>query len=494
MPLTKSAKVRSQLKHPVVDADGHWIELHPIIEDYVAEFGGAVAADAYRRTVKNVPGYGGNDALSQETRMQRRIRRTTWWSQSVKARDRAAFMLPKLAYESLDEWGIDVALLYPTIGFLFLKIIEDRELRDVVVRAFNAMSADMFSPYRDRLIPAGIVSLDTPQEALTQLEHAHGLGLKLLVMNGTAQRPIEAPGDVPAHLRRFYFDAYGLDSPYDYDPVWRKLVECKCALTVHTGTMGWPDRSSPTSFVFNHIGHFAQSHHATAKALFMGGVTQRFPDLKVGFLEGGAGWACNLYGDLIGHWKKRNRKFMETAANPLKLDLRELRALMEKHTAGDKRFAGKLDYILDRNLEVAEPNVSMQELYERDKNSDDFEHVKIESVKEIRRLFANNFYFGCEADDPMNVMAFNDKAGVRVKAMLGSDIAHFDVPDATEVLEEAWEMVEHGLIDEGQFREFTFTNVVELHAGMNPDFFKGTVVEAAANEELERAKKRDFVN
>ncbi len=27
------------------------------------------------------------------------------------------------------------------------------------------------------------------------------------------------------------------------------------------------------------------------------------------------------------------------------------------------------------------------------------------------------------------------------------------------------------------FRDFSFGNVVEMHTGMNPDFFKGTVVE-----------------
>lgn len=32
-------------------------------------------------------------------------------------------------------------------------------------------------------------------------------------------------------------------------------------------------------------------------------------------------------------------------------------------------------------------------------------------------------------------------------------------------------------IDEADFRDFTFGNVVEMHAGMNPNFFNGTVVE-----------------
>ena len=41
-------------------------------------------------------------------------------------------------------------------------------------------------------------------------------------------------------------------------------------------------------------------------------------------------------------------------------------------------------------------------------------------------------------------------------------------------------MVEHGQITEDNFRDFTFTNPVTLHGGMNPKFFEGTVVEKQA--------------
>jgi len=45
-------------------------------------------------------------------------------------------------------------------------------------------------------------------------------------------------------------------------------------------------------------------------------------------------------------------------------------------------------------------------------------------------------------------------------------------------------MVEDGLATEADFRSFTFTNPVTLHAGMNPNFFKGTVVEDAVDKLL----------
>lgn len=59
-------------------------------------------------------------------------------------------------------------------------------------------------------------------------------------------------------------------------------------------------------------------------------------------------------------------------------------------------------------------------------------------------------------------------------------MGHFDVVDMTEVLEEAYELVEHGLITPDNLREFLFENPVRLHTALNPGFFAGTVVADAA--------------
>ena len=84
-------------------------------------------------------------------------------------------------------------------------------------------------------------------------------------------------------------------------------------------------------------------------------------------------------------------------------------------------------------------------------------------------------------------MAFNTRInpfGAELQAMMGSDIAHWDVPDMADVLAEAWEMVEHGWIAEADFEKFTFTNPVRFYTGTNPDFFTGTRVESAVDRLL----------
>jgi predicted TIM-barrel fold metal-dependent hydrolase len=107
-------------------------------------------------------------------------------------------------------------------------------------------------------------------------------------------RPVAAAGNFEGEAKRFavWKDVIGLDSEYDYDPVWAKCLELNIAPSFHSGARRSGLRLSPSNFVYNHIGHFSAANHAACKAMFLGGVTRRFPGLNMAFLEGGAGWAC----------------------------------------------------------------------------------------------------------------------------------------------------------------------------------------------------------
>jgi hypothetical protein len=114
---------------------------------------------------------------------------------------------------------------------------------------------------------------------------------------------------------------------------------------------------------------------------------------------------------------------------------------------------------------------------------DDYFRCGIERAEDIRERFVPRFYFGCEADDPVNAWAFDRRTnplGARLNALFSSDIGHFDVPDMAEVVPEAYELVEHGLIDGDDFGDFMFANAVRFWGEVNPDFFKGTAVEKPA--------------
>src|SRR2546430_911921 len=74
-------------------------------------------------------------------------------------------------------------------------------------------------------------------------------------------------------------DTLGLESEYDYDPVWAKCLALRVVPTFHSASQGVGTRLSYSNFVYNHIGHFAVAGEAVCKSLFMAGVTRRFPRL-----------------------------------------------------------------------------------------------------------------------------------------------------------------------------------------------------------------------
>ncbi len=475
---TKAADVRHRVGHPIIDADGHFVEVGPILNDelltYLAEAGGPAMRDRYLggfvRPFDTSTVLADRD--SPDVRANWRSMPSWWGWQTKNTYDRATAHLPKLMYDRLEEIGIDFMLVYPS-AVLGLLDIEDAEMGEALAHAANRWLASIFAPYRDRMAVGGIIPMNTPEVAARAAEHAvKGAGLKTLIMASYVRRYL---GVKPASGPQAYrLDTYGLDSEYDYDPFWAKCVDLGVAPLTHGSHQRERVSRSVSSYVYNHVGGLAAAHESLAKSLFLGGVTRRFPELRFGFLEGGVSWACSLYADLLGHWSKRNGNAIHDL-DPDRLDVDSLMGYFEQY--GGEAVTNRLE---DLRGFFKRPAARPAQL-------DEFFRVVIEKPEDIRDLFVPNFYFGCEADDPLVPWAFADNVnpmGARMRAMIGSDISHWDVPDMTEPVEEVYEMFEDGKLSARDFREFTFTNPIRLHAGMNPKFFEGTAVEKAVSEEL----------
>jgi predicted TIM-barrel fold metal-dependent hydrolase len=473
-PVSRSAEIRQGLDHPVIDADGHWLEPVPIFLDFLDEEGGPQAVDVYRRrTQQQARWYD----VGPGERARLRIPRGSWWTEAGGTLDRATAMLPGLMYERLDDFGVDFALVYPTLGLITQSLTDD--IRQVSCRALNRMNAELFAPYSDRMTPVATVPVWSPEEAVEEVTFAvRQLCMRAIMISGRVKR--RASGD-PAVT---YIDTLGLNNDQDYDPFWEKCVELGVAITDHGGSGGWPDRQSTDNYVFNHLGHFAESQHAGCRAIFLGGVTRRFPTLNFGFLEGGVGWACQLMFDLVGHFERRSVTALREVLRPSNIDQEEFRSFYDKYAG--PRMAGRADAVL-ASISCVTPFLDARALSDREGDiSNEFALSGIESAEQLVEEFRRNFYFGCESDDVMAAIAFDRRMGAFLKPIFSSDIGHFDVADMTSVLYEAWELVEHGLIDQDDFKQFTFANVARLHTGNNPQFFEGTVVEQAVAELLDR--------
>ena len=472
----RAAEIHDSLKHPVIDGDGHWLEPIPVFLEYLAEVGGAKAVDQMRKL------WHGRDAWYRATPEQRqhgRIRRAIWWGVTSHTYDKATALLPALLNERLPELGIDFALIYPSFG-LSINGISHPDLHRATVRAYNMLTADMFAPYSERFAPVAIIPSETPDEALDELEYAVvQRGYRAIMLRGNQERSIPSALEGNDALKAaWYVDSIALDSPHDYNPLWKRCVELGVAVTQHSGSGRWQDRASITNFTYNHVGHFAESNHAFARGVFLGGLVHRYPRLNFGFMEGGVSWACQMCLDLIEHWEKRRRAGLQY---PSETDVAQMHHWIERY--GDQKLKASAGAIMN-SLDAFRPECSLEELSRPEHVVDDFEAAGINSKEDVRGVFANNFYFGCEADDRATMWAFDPRMGVRLRPVFSSDFTHFDVPDFKEVIPEAFELVEKGFINEQDFREFTFTNAARLHTRNNPNFFKGTVVERAVAEEL----------
>jgi predicted TIM-barrel fold metal-dependent hydrolase len=473
-----SAEIRRDVGHPIIDVDGHVLEVLDATHPYLRE---ALGADLFARWRERGP----LASVSQRPRTPEERRRTrtpqgSWWGgpPASNARDRATATLPALLHERMDELGIDFTVLYAT-NTLLTCAEDDEELRRGLCRGFNDYYADVYGPFADRMAVAGIIPMHTPEEAVAELRHCRELGLKVVCLPEGVLRPLDEPVTAGASPwlypgQTHWFDSFGLDSVFDYDPVWAACRELGFVAAFHGGLTVRPGlHFSITSYVANHVGQFAAEMYPLCKSILFGGVTARFPDVPFAFLECGVSWAMQMLCDTVEHWEKRNVDAL-VRMDPATLDRDELGGYFAK-------YGGRIAELID-----VDPYEYVQRLPihgSTPEERDEFVHMLVANRADVIERFAGSFYFGCEADDRGITTAFSpaNPGGARLGAMFSSDVGHWDVPDMAGVVAESFELVEHGFLTPEQWRQVVFDNPVEMYRRANPDFFVGTPVEHAVD-------------
>ncbi len=480
---TEAAQIRDRLGHPVIDVDAHMLEFMPAVFPFLRDALGPDRFEAYRNqgplVRRDLPSMPADRALAS------RIPQTSWWGCSNDALERATIMLPQLFADRMEDLGFDYCVQFTT-NALSQCSVPDAELRTGICRGFNDYYAEIYRPVRDRIAPAGMIPMHTPEEAIAELDHCAAIGLRVVVLPEAVLRSVEeVPPDVPNGIvwpgQRHWLDRYGLDSLYDYDPVWRRAKQHGFVVCFHGQLANVPGTyTSPTNYVYNHVGMFASLMAPLVKSLFLGGVTRRNPGLPFAFLECGVSWATQMLCDSIEHWEKRRIEALGRL-DPAGLDFDALDELV-------MRYGGPLAKIDERERRAAYAREAIDSTPPEE--PDDFVHLGAKSEQDLCDLFSENLYFGCEADDRGVAAAFapSNPRGTKLKAMFSSDIGHWDVVDHGKVVPDAHGLIEKGVLDEEQFREFTFVHSAEMLLKANPGFFEGTALEkdAARLLDLER--------
>jgi len=188
---------------------------------------------------------------------------------------------PKERLKDMDLEGIDIAVLFPTLG-MFLGGIKDIKLAAETSSAYNNWLADYCSANPRRLKGYAHIPLQDVRSAIREL-----------------RRAVTELGMVGVYLRPNPYFRRNLDDP-EYNPFWEVVEELDVLVGFHEGGNGplpitGADRYEEYSKIpYNHLISHIVSHpfeqQLACLTLICGGVLERFPGLKVAFMECGVGW------------------------------------------------------------------------------------------------------------------------------------------------------------------------------------------------------------
>ncbi|HEU4536326.1 MAG TPA: amidohydrolase family protein [Polyangiaceae bacterium] len=176
---------------------------------------------------------------------------------------------------AMDAWGVDLAVLLPTYaGFLVYDEDVDADRSRAYASAYSRWLADLCRERPARLKGAVLLSRHDPAHLVADLEAGLAAGHRAAVMrpNPVRGRTLGAP---------------------ELEPFYAACAASGVPLLLHEGAHTRVQTAGASRFA-THFAQHACSHPLEAMmallALLEGGVLERHPSLRVGFLESGCGW------------------------------------------------------------------------------------------------------------------------------------------------------------------------------------------------------------
>jgi predicted TIM-barrel fold metal-dependent hydrolase len=258
---------------------------------------------------------------------------------------------------AMKQMGIDLSFLYPNSGlWVFAVDSMAPQLAGAFTRAYNNWLRDFCSYDPQTLRGVAAMNLHAPEDMVQELERIAQFGWKAVFLH---------PNPVKGRL---------LSHPA-YEPFWSKCEEFGIAVGLHAAahsslpTVG-VDRFN-TEFAIHACAH-PMEHMMAMLALIEGGVLERHPKLKVGFLESGCGWLPywlwrldeeykNLQWEVKDHVKMKPSEYFQrqcfVAIEPSEPYL----DWVIQHVSADNLLFGSDYPHVDHDLDIVEKMVALQE-------------------------------------------------------------------------------------------------------------------------------------
>jgi predicted TIM-barrel fold metal-dependent hydrolase len=275
----------SEQKGPVVDADGHVLEPADTWLKYIDP--------QYRdRAVRIVHDENGHEVLLFDNKPAEVVRGTLGALGGV-GMDAEEFLIlgrktyadgcplgsydPKARLQVMDQEGIDVVLLYPTIGIFWEGWVQEAKLATAYCRAYNRWLVDFCSENRKRLYPVAHISLLDPEGAVEETIRAKKDGCIGVYLSPDMPARGGKHFDDPAFVR-FWETVQDLEMPVGFHVIVRDLPSFRDWIRFDA------------SFGLFNFAFLAIDVMAAFTQMLSLGMFEKYPRLKCSVLEAGANW------------------------------------------------------------------------------------------------------------------------------------------------------------------------------------------------------------
>src|SRR5262245_13723299 len=183
----------------------------------------------------------------------------------------------------LDDVGIGTTVLYTSAGLAFGKIVS-RDWAIELARAYNNWLYDTYLSKSQRFKAMGLIPLQEPAEAVIELR-------RIVRDLGFAGAMLPSSGVNMPHL-----------GSQKYWPIYGEAERLGCAIAIHGGSHEnlLMDDMSPY-VVANALGHPMSQMIGFAGIIF-NGIFDKFPGLRIGFMEAGCAWLLTCIERFTGSW------------------------------------------------------------------------------------------------------------------------------------------------------------------------------------------------
>ena len=174
----------------------------------------------------------------------------------------------------MDTDGVDVSIVYPTIGLGLYAGVADSELLTALFSTYNDWLAEFCKPFPERLKGIAMLNVDNVPSAVNELARCAKMGLigAMITVYPPANRSYQTP---------------------EYEPLWASAQDLQMPLSLHTSTnrpaegQEFANQDTLSMAFLTNQDHWVRMSLAH---IIFSGVFERYPKLLVGSVEFELSW------------------------------------------------------------------------------------------------------------------------------------------------------------------------------------------------------------